>query len=253
MNVHEQFAEDLSLYALGSLEGAEREALERHLASCPACQRELRQLHDDMAAWALSASGPAPPRRSRERLLAAIGKEPRLHVVPKRRISWAPVGWLAAAAAIVVAAVLWQQNADLHRRVAGLEAKSLQQGAELERVKTDYEVFSSPEALQITLVSTGTPQPQGRAFYLPSRGRLVFLANNMPALPPDKVYELWLIPPDGKPLPAGVFEPDPRGNGKVVNPPLQPGVQPKLFAVTVEPRGGSAAPTTKPMMVGTAI
>jgi anti-sigma-K factor RskA len=253
MSVHEQFAEDLSLYALGSLEGAEREALEKHLESCASCQQELRQLHDDMAMLALSASGPAPPRRSRERLLAAIAKEPRLQAVPKRRISWAPVGWLAAAAAVIVAAVLWQQNADLRQRVGTLEVRSSQQSAELERVKTDYEVFSSPETLQITLVSTGTPQPQGRAFYLQSRGRLVFLANNMPALPADRVYELWLIPPDGKPLPAGVFQLDAHGNGKVVNPPLQPGVQPKLFAVTVEPRGGSAAPTTKPMMIGTAI
>jgi anti-sigma-K factor RskA len=253
MSVHEQFAEDLSLYALGSLEGAERAALEKHLESCASCQQELRQLHDNMAMLALSASGPAPPRRSRERLLAAIAKEPRLRAVPKRRISWAPVGWLAATAAVIVAAVLWQQNADLRQRVGTLEARSSQQSAELERVKTDYAVFSSPEALQITLVSTGTPQPQGRAFYLQSSGRLVFLANNMPALPADKVYELWLIPPDGKPLPAGVFQLDAHGNGKVVNPPLQPGVQPKLFAVTVEPRGGSAAPTTKPMMIGTAI
>jgi anti-sigma factor RsiW len=34
MSVHEQFAEDLALYALGSLEGAERDALEAHLKEC---------------------------------------------------------------------------------------------------------------------------------------------------------------------------------------------------------------------------
>jgi anti-sigma-K factor RskA len=37
-----------------------------------------------------------------------------------------------------------------------------------------------------------------------------------------------------------------------MNPPLPAGTSVKAFAVTVEPVGGSAAPTTKPMLVGAA-
>ncbi len=77
MNVHEQFADDLSLYALGALDGAERLAVEKHLQECSACRRELEQLRGDLALMALSASGPKPPSRSRDRLMAAIAKEPR--------------------------------------------------------------------------------------------------------------------------------------------------------------------------------
>ena len=63
MSVHEQFADDLGLYALGVLGDQERAALENHLKQCADCQRELEQLQGDMALLALSASGPKPPRR----------------------------------------------------------------------------------------------------------------------------------------------------------------------------------------------
>jgi len=91
MSVHEQFAEDLALYALGVLEGDERTALQNHLEGCTDCRRELEQLQGDMALLALSTSGPAPPRRARQRLLDSIAGEPRMPVaVPPKRFSWWP-------------------------------------------------------------------------------------------------------------------------------------------------------------------
>ena len=65
MSAHEQFADDLALLALGTLQGDERVALEKHLEGCAACRRELERLRGDMALLALSAAGPAPPQRSR--------------------------------------------------------------------------------------------------------------------------------------------------------------------------------------------
>ncbi len=44
MSVHEQFAEDLALYALGSLDGDERATLEKHLDTCSSCRQELESL-----------------------------------------------------------------------------------------------------------------------------------------------------------------------------------------------------------------
>jgi anti-sigma-K factor RskA len=50
---------------------------------------------------------------------------------------------------------------------------------------------------------------------------------------------LWLIPPDGKPIAAGLFKPDAKGNASVINPPELPaGVEAKTFAVTLEPASG---------------
>jgi anti-sigma-K factor RskA len=94
------------------------------------------------------------------------------------------------------------------------------------------------------------PQPQGKAFYLRKRSSLIFMASNMPALPPQKAYELWLIPMSGNPIPAGMFKPDAHGSATVVNPPLPTGAEAKAFAITVENETGSAVPTSPIMMMG---
>src|ERR671937_735200 len=106
MSPHEQFAEDLSLYALGALEGEERANLEKHLETCPACRLELDQVRGDMALMTTAVSGPKPPQRSRQRLLEAIAKEPR--GVPAGRTkrkwnAWGALGWVAAALLLVAA------------------------------------------------------------------------------------------------------------------------------------------------------
>ncbi len=110
---------------------------------------------------------------------------------------------------------------------------------------------ASSDALRATLVSpTSAPQPQGRAFYVPRRSSLIFLANNMPPLPARRPYELWLIPSNGSPIPAGVFKPDTHGNATVLNSHLLQRVEVKTFAITVEPETGSELPTSTPVMVG---
>ena len=65
-----------------------------------------------------------------------------------------------------------------------------------------------------------------------------------------KAYELWLIPMQGAPVPAGVFKPDVHGSAMVVNPPLPPGIEAKTFAITIEPEGGSQNPTMPIVMIG---
>ncbi len=84
-----------------------------------------------------------------------------------------------------------------------------------------------------------------------NRSSLLFVANNMPALPPQKAYELWLIPVQGAPIPAGVFKPDAHGSATVVNPPLPAGAEAKAFGITVENEGGATTPTMPIVMMGT--
>jgi anti-sigma-K factor RskA len=253
MSAHEQFADDLALLALGALQGDERVALEKHLEGCFACRHELERLRGDMALLALSASGPAPPQRSRERLLKAMAKEPRAQKAAPRRSfsSWAIVPWLAALALLFVAAFFWQQSDRLAQRVAHLQDQSAQQQAQLERAREVVSTLTSTDAMRVTLVAAqNPPQPQGKAIYVKNRSSLIFLASNMPALPPQKIYELWLIPINGAPIPAGVFKPDSRGSATLVEPPLPAGIEAKAFAITVEPEQGSSAPTMPIVMMG---
>jgi len=251
MSVHEQFEEDLALYALEALTGGQRTSLEKHLQDCADCRRELEQLRGDMALLALTASGPRPPQRSRERLMDAVDRESRRRPVASARPWWIPIPWVVAAALAVGVAMLWRQNSDLNQRLSSLQAESVQQQVELERAREIVSTLTATDALRVTLVAAKTPpQPQGKAIYVRNRAGLIFLANNMPQLPPQKIYELWLIPANGVPIPAGLFKPDSRGSATVVNPPLPSGVEAKAFAITVEPEAGSAAPTTQPIMLG---
>ncbi len=254
MSVHEQFAEDLALYALGALTGEERATLETHLATCSSCKLELEQLRGDGALLALSTVGPKPPARTRQRLLDAVAKEPRaIRVVPQpRRSWWGVLGWAAAAAVIVFAASLWKENAALRQTLASASAQASQNAHDLEDLRRITAPMIEPEAQRITLVAVKTPpQPQGKAFYLRNRGSLVFMANNLAPLPPQKTYELWLIPAQGAPIPAGVFKPDAHGSATVVNPPLHAGTEAKAFAITIENEAGATSPTMPIVMMGT--
>src|SRR5277367_1851968 len=119
MSGHEQFVDDLALYAVDALAGEDRAVLEAHLASCSACKLELEQLRGDGALLALSTLGPKPPLRSRQRLLDAVAKEVPATTAP-RRSWWGVLGWAATAAVIVFAASLWKENAALRENVSTL-------------------------------------------------------------------------------------------------------------------------------------
>jgi anti-sigma-K factor RskA len=264
MSVHEQFAEDMALYALGTLSEDERFALEKHLEMCPSCRRELEVMRGDLAVVALSASGPKPPARSRERLMAAIAKEPRLPAAPvavgaqtaapRRAFSWSgALGWVAAAALILVALGLMRQNSSLERDLASLKAQFGDQGNKLQQANDIVATLLDPESKKVELVAAGNkPQPRGKAIYQHRNRGLIFLASNLPPLPREKIYELWLFPANGgAPIAAGLFKPDSNGSATVVNPPLPEGVEAKNFAVTLEPATGShEAPRGTPVIMG---
>jgi anti-sigma-K factor RskA len=261
MAAHEQFGEDLALYALNTLDGEDRANLEKHLATCSACRLELEQLRGDGALLALSVMGPKPPQRARQRLLDAVAKEAaaaptlsqkaRKDGPPARRTWWGFLGWAATAAVIVFAASLWKENSALKQSLASASAQAAQSTRELEDLRRIAAPIIAPEAQHITLVAMKTPpQPQGKAFYLRNRSSLLFMANNMPPLPPQKAYELWLIPMQGAPVPAGMFKPDARGSATVMNPPLPAGMEAKAFAVTVENEAGASTPTMPMVMMG---
>jgi hypothetical protein len=271
MSEHEQFGEDLALYALGALDGQDQAKLEQHLATCASCRFELEKLRGDGALLALSTVGPKPPLRARQRLIDAVAKDADALVKPQpvensyspvgrggveetaRRSWWGVLGWAAAFAVLVFALSLWRENSLLRETLASASSKAVQSDKELEYLRKVSAPIIAPEAQHVALVWTALklpPSPQGKALYLSNRGSLVFLASNLPPLPSEKAYELWLIPKQGAPIPAGVFRPDAHGRATVVNPPLSSGTEAKAFAITIENAGGAASPTMPIVMMG---
>jgi anti-sigma-K factor RskA len=258
MPQHDQFADDLALYALNALEADDRVKLEDHLVSCPDCRRELEQLRGDGALLAVSTIGPRPPARSRQRLMDAIvqniAQESQAQKASEthRPRTWGWLGWVVAAAAMILAGVLWQANTVLRQSLDSIAATRESESRELKDLMRILAPIRSPRSQRVTLVPVKTPaQPQGRVFYLRNASQLVFIANNLAALPPQKAYELWLIPTKGNPIPAGVFKPDAHGTASVVNPPLPPNTEAKAFAITIENESGSKTPTMPIVMMGT--
>jgi anti-sigma-K factor RskA len=256
MKTHDQFAEDLALYALNELTGSELREMEEHLQTCPACRRELHAMRADLALLGLSISGPQPPARSKERLMRAIAAEPRGVSTPSpapQRNLWAIlIPSFAALALFVLALVLVRHNIGMRDEIAELGNRNQDQIAQLDRMNQELELLTSPDAVHVSLnPEKASRQPSGTAIYSPSRKRMMFMASNLAPVPEGKAYELWIIPMAGAPIAAGVFKPDDHGNAMMMDHKMPEGIEAKAFAITVEKEEGSDKPTSPIMLMGT--
>ena len=263
MTAHEQYREDLPLYAVGALTGDEAERLKRHLAECPACSDELRSLNEAAAQIAMAVEQAAPPARLREHLLARLeeqrsgpftrlGDQAAVRGL-RARSAWF---WVPVFAAVVLALALltlWRQERGLLQENQVLTAKLETNDRVLHRARALVDTLTAPDAQRVTLVAAGAkPQPEAKTVYSSRQRGLVLLADNLNPLPVRKTYELWLLPANGaQPIPAGTFKPDARGSATLVLSPFADGIAAKGFAVTIENEPGSATPTMPIVLSGT--
>ncbi len=281
-DIHHIDPEDLALHAMHLLSKDEASAVEAHLEQCSDCRQELLAAQSDLVMTALSVDLQAPSPQARERLLRQISREKRTISIdrtaptsqdaipaaetPRQRgpagtlLPW--LGWAVAAGMSFAAISLYHDRGQLQTTVGDQSAQLRFQTAQMASMSSDASraqaimgALTDTSAVRVTLNTTPAmkPVPQGRATYVPDKGTLIFIANNLDPLPLSKVYELWLIPADGtSPIAAGTFHPDGRGNATVVLPTLPKGVQAKAFGVTIEAEGGAAAPTLPILLVGAA-
>jgi anti-sigma-K factor RskA len=259
VNEHPQPEEIFDEYALGVLEGEERHAFESHIEACPPCLRKVEEARARMALLALATPQIQPPPGAKERLLRRVASpSPAPLQQPAPFWGWTTAA-LAAATGVLALALLFvaARNRELLRNLRELEARQTQLleserrlGEESARAHAVLDILTSPQTVRVYLASTPSRLlPEGKAFYHPQKG-LLFYATNLPRLPAHRTYQLWLVPPQGKPVSAGVFNTDPQGNGEVLLPSLPLGLPVKAFAVTVEPAGGEPQPTGPKVLVG---
>lgn len=251
-DTHEPFDSLAAVYAVGALDGPALREFEAHLAGCARCAAALREHGETLAARARTTPPTAPPPDVKDALPR------RAAPASASRPAGAPRPWLAwAAAAAAVVATAWFTGVFVAARYEARLGRMARETAALrERYERDLtalndqlavyrsatDLLRDPVTQVLTLRGLGpSPAATGRVVWHQKAGGHLFVAN-LPPAPPGKAYELWTIG-DAVPRPAGVFRVDAAGRGSLRVAPVEEGTPVKVFAVTLEPENGVAAPT----------
>lgn len=165
--------------------------------------------------------------------------------------------WLAAAASLVLALGAGAYAMNLRGRVDALSGdvaaaerdRAALEGALREREAT-LAAVSAPSVRVIDMASSEQAQPGGRMFWDQRTDRWTFFAHDLPAVRSGREYQLWLITPGGRKLPAPTFRPGPRGEAQVQATFALPADSLAAVAVTEEPAGGLPVPSGPVVIVG---
>jgi anti-sigma-K factor RskA len=267
--------EDLfPFYALGTLTEEERLRVEEYVARDASAKARLDEM---MSTAELLPLGTDPARPSRDVKQALMGRVKadadrragrRTPAAPGflqmiRSLMTSPAFSLAALAAIVLlglwiagvqsrAADLAAENELLQSTVASLMAENELLRDEIGSQREVLALITSPERFEIPVAGTESePDAQGTLFVGDSGDlQAVFLVSDLPSLPAGLVYQFWLIRGD-TPVGAGLFSANSQGQGLLV---VLAGTEPVLsfdaVGVSIEPDGGSPAPTGDIVLLG---
>jgi len=215
-------------YALDAITDLERAEFDRHLHGCTHCRDEVQGFRATAIRLA-DVSIDQPPAGLRAKILAdAAGVRPLPPLEsPIRRRYRIPA--LAAAAAMVVAV-----GAGLTATVWRPWQPDVVQMTLADQVRT----ASDAQSWSARLPDGGTMSVTRSK----SVGAAVWTSTGVGSAPEGHVYELWLQKPDESLVPAGLMS---SGDGELI---LRGDTTSAIGAgLTVEPAGGSSAPTTKPV------
>ena len=257
---HSEIMELLGVYALDAVDDDEREAVARHLDECPQCRREVGE-HREVAGMLGSGWSPAPEGLW-DRIAASLEETPPPLRMPSeaahRPVAAAPPGAAPAPSAPV------SLDAERRRRrplggigravaAAGIAASVAMvalvgvnlvdtDGTPGDLAQVAAAAASRPDARRVAMQSPdGTLTAE--AVVLPS-GTGYVLDNNLPALPPDRTYQLWAVVGTSK-ISVGVL-------GQSVGPAaFRAAADVSAFAITNESEGGVIVSQQPPTVIGT--
>ena len=214
--------DDLGLFALGLVDESERDAIERHLATCDVCRSELATHQATLAT--LGADAAPAPAALRERI---VGRHRRRSLL---RLPVLAYGAYATSTILAVALVV-----------------SLVTVSQERAMRDDYARALSAVAAGARVVALDAKGDSGaRGALVLSRDGSAYLVLQLPAPPAGKAYEAWVIRA-GTPIAAGMA---PTLTGVVtmqLHDTLRPG---DATAITLEDAAGAQQPTTAILLIG---
>jgi len=261
--------EELELFALGALSEDEAAALRAHVSGCEECATKLAQARGSAALLAFAAEQRRPAGTVKAELMARI----RANREAERRYAWpskieAPEGggsttkpdtkrnwwnWVLVPAAVALAlvsfALSWQ-----NRRIAAELQKERKAAESMIRDRQQVEkmvgVLAAADTVTVKLAGTGDEGTASGLVKFNAKAGIVMYAADLPALPADKSYQMWLVPASGTPISAGLLGPGGHAWGNMWTGEVPVNTQVKAFAVTIEPVGGMAKPTGPKVLLG---
>ncbi len=238
--VHEDYKEMIPARALSALDAAEERALNEHLENCSECREELEEWQATAATLAVVPDPVEPSPQVRERILSEVRKELSApEVIPFRSTSrniWRSFGSLGAMAAVVLftalivgLVVIWRENRAVKE--------------ELARTREFVGVITTPGAKVSELRGVDLGSGSTAKLAYDKSGHAILIADKLPGVPQGKAYQLWFIVGKNPPMPGKTFSPDAAGKGVLKDQMPKEALDSAIFAITLEPEAGVAAPT----------
>jgi anti-sigma factor RsiW len=225
MTDHATYMDEVGAYLLGALTDAERSAFERHLETCAECRHELERLRPAAELLPRSVEQVEPPPSLKRSLMDVVEREAapqrsRRSLGDRLRELVRPITPLVAAGALAAAALI------------GFGVAQIGGGSDEGRT------------VVASVNQSVLPQATGR-LKVESDGQAILEVRGMPQAGGGRVYQAW-VQRDGMVEPQPTFEVGADGAGAVAVPEDVSDAQAVLL--TREPRGGSTAPSEKPIL-----
>jgi anti-sigma-K factor RskA/putative zinc finger protein len=237
MTDHATYRDEVGAYLLGALSDAERASFEGHLVDCSDCRHEVERLRPAADLLPRSVEQVEPPPSLKHSLMEVVEREGREQDgeaerrPPRRRLGERLREALGGSLRPVLAAGVLALGLLVGFGIAQLGGDDNGGGG-----RTVVATSSLPDA-------SGSLKVQGDG----SDGAILQV-RGMPSLKTGQVYQAW-VQRDGMVEPEPTFEVGTNGSGAVAVPEDLSGAQAVLL--TREPRGGSRAPSEKPIMTVT--
>jgi hypothetical protein len=261
--VPDEIQEQAAGYVLGDLNPIERQQFEQKLRQDPALQAIVGALQDSFGGLAYSGPLQAAPAGLGDRIRAAFEQSQAIEsssitapIAPQNLRSNRP-RFNAIQAAILAAGLAtigWLGFDNWQLRTALVTAqKNLQAVSQPSSVAG---LLQRPTSKLVALKSAtnATAPIAGTVLFTPGKWQQVVLSlGNLPPLPPEQIYRMWLQLADGQILPCGEFLPNSSGGVFVtLNPSKLPpkGVKATGVLVTIEASTASLKPTGTTVLTG---
>ncbi len=237
-------------YVLGALDADEARTFEAQLARSDKLQREVAELREVSALLGETAPQVEPSPKLRARVLRdAVSARTRARSVWPRATWVRTLAWAAVVGGVALGTTQWIRAHALAGRLAELRGELQRAESTLAERDSTLARILEPGTVMIVLTSTGDAPPAVQLFWNRQANAVVLSAANLDPAPANRAYQLWYLR-DGAPIPASTFDTDADGRAvlTLAGPPRDATIV--GAAVTVEPIGGSAQPTTTPILAG---